>query len=201
MRSEDEIKTLLNTGKWAYTIIDNEIHFKYLGNKDKTDLGYILHFDWPESKEQPMSEIEKIKMMQNAGIEPTYTDECIIANRYWDNEELANEYGTFDKFMEKNCKFGYQDCADECEYAYTKTHYPPFTAEKQLELIKFLIKNYEGIDISKRINRFNFLVDNATFIGCHHNDKSFEESLAGVINKLWADMSEEEKQQVKGILE
>ena len=88
-----------------------------------------------------------------------------------------------------------------CEYFEVDKGYPPFTAEKQIELIKFLLKNYEGIDISKKINRFNFLVDNATFIGCHHNDKSFEESLAGVINKLWAGMSEEEKQQVKEILE
>ncbi len=79
--------------------------------------------------------------------------------------------------------------------------YPPFTAEKQIELIKCLLKNYEGIDISKKINRFNFLVDNATFAGCRYDDKSFERSLAGVINKLWADMPEEEKQQVKGILE
>ena len=88
-----------------------------------------------------------------------------------------------------------------CAETKCEPFYPPFTAEKQIELIKFLLKNYEGIDISKKINRFNFLVDNATFIGCHHNDKSFEESLAGVINKLWEYMSEEEKHQVRGILE
>lgn len=180
MRSEDEIKTLLNTGKWAYTIIDNEIHFKYLGNKDKTDLGYILHFDWPESEEQPMSEIEK--MYENIGVKA----DRIVCYRGFDNC-MDNDF---------NCH-----CHNEKPCKDAAKIYPPFTAEKQLELIKFLIKNYEGIDISKRINRFNFLVDNATFIGCHHNDKSFEESLAGVINKLWADMSEEEKQQVKGILE
>lgn len=71
--------------------------------------------------------------------------------------------------------------------------YPSFTAEKQIELIKFLLKNYEGVDISKKINRFNFLVDNATFDGCRYNNKSFEEGLAGVINRLWTDMSEEEQ--------
>ena len=89
----------------------------------------------------------------------------------------------------------------DCPNCDNREKYPLFTAEKEIELIKFLLKNYEGVDISKKINRFNFLVDNATFAGCHHNDKSFEESLAGVINKLWADMSEEEKQQIKEILE
>lgn len=42
----------LNMGKWTYTIKDKEIYFKYLGNKEKTNLGYSLHFDWAEQKEQ-----------------------------------------------------------------------------------------------------------------------------------------------------
>lgn len=119
-----------------------------------------------------MSEIEK--MYENAGIKP-------------------------DHYRCEGCEYDYEDiCPDDCPNS--QAIYPPFTAEKQITLIKFLLKNYEGVDISKKINRFNFLVDNATFIGCHHNDKSFEESLAGVINKLWADMPEEEKQQIKEIL-
>lgn len=106
-----------------------------------------------------------------------------------------------------NCKkvFHCSECNRPCDDDICKfnieTGFAFFTAEKQLELIKFFLKNYKGIDINKRSNRFNFLVDNATFIGCHHNDKSFEESLAGVINKLWISMSEEEKQQIKEILE
>ena len=51
MNEIEYIEELLNTGKWAYTIIDKEIYFKYLGNKDKTNLGYSLHFDWPEQEE------------------------------------------------------------------------------------------------------------------------------------------------------
>lgn len=51
MSNIKDIEKQLNTGKWAYTIIDEEIYFKYLGNKDKTNLGYSLHFDWAESKE------------------------------------------------------------------------------------------------------------------------------------------------------
>ena len=127
-----------------------------------------------------MSEITKL--YENCNIKPKQEGYCD-----WDSD----------------CPYPRLKCNDECPYwkDEDEAKYPPFTAEKQIELIKFLLKNYEGIDINKKINRFNFLVDNATFIGCHHNDKSFEESLAGVINKLWADMPDEEKQQVKGILE
>lgn len=122
-------------------------------------------------------------------------------NKLYENTgiEYEERYSNCTLNKEGECKL--KCSCDICKYSEEIYIYPPFTAEKQIELIKVLLKNYEGIDISKKINRFNFLVDNATFIGCHHNDKSFEESLAGVINKLWADMSEEEKQQIKGILE
>ena len=143
-----------------------------------------------------MSEIEK--MYENAGIEPTYTDECIIADRYWENEELANEYGTFDKFMEENCKFGYQDCTDECEYAYDKVIYPSFTAEKQIELIKWLKDNRDFHTYGKWCTSCD-----STGEVIEHRSELFEEALAGLINQLWKadDLTEEEKQQVKGILE
>lgn len=145
-----------------------------------------------------MSEIEKIKLYQNAGIEPTYTDECIIANNYWRNEELANAYGTFDKFMERNCKFGYQDCTDECEYAYTKTHYPPFTAEKQLSLFQWVCKKFGEIYISytdfEEVKSWEIVYK----ISVHRD--SFEECLCAFINLFWQSLTSEEKQQIKEIL-
>ena len=167
-----------------------------------------------------MSEIEKMYKLANVAkpvikkwhYDGYYEDfswesseeDCTELLKYFDNsiDKLNDRIQQMKK--EKNTKYDrYTDSVDtefgRIEKAYIDC--PPFTAEKQIELIKFLLKNYEGLDISKKINRFNFLVDNATFIGCHHNDKSFEESLAGVINKLWADMPEEEKLQVKGILE
>ena len=111
-----------------------------------------------------MNEIEK--MYENAGIKPLPTcSNCNMLDEYWSN-------GTYCSTCK--CDKGNDECG-MADYVY-----PPFIAEKQIELIKFLLKNYEGVD---------------------YNDKSFEESLAGVINKLWADMPEEEKQQVKGILE
>lgn len=81
-----------------------------------------------------------------------------------------------------------------CEY-YEK--YPPFTATKQLELIKWL-----GIR-----DEFNFYQNKVTkdwIFYDHEKDAThynFELGLASWVNYLWQDLTEEEKQQVKGILE
>lgn len=63
-------------------------------------------------------------------------------------------------------------------------NYPPFTAEKQIELIKWLIVHSPDTCLEDEI------------IVC-----AFEDSLANIINTLWQDLTSEEKQQVKGILE
>lgn len=81
-----------------------------------------------------------------------------------------------------------------CEY-YEK--YPPFTATKQLELIKWL-----GIR-----DEFNFYQNKVTkdwIFYDHEKDAThynFELGLASWVNYLWQDLTEKEKQQVKGILE
>lgn len=62
-------------------------------------------------------------------------------------------------------------------------NYPPFTAEKQIELIKWMIKT------SHRYFIQDIIADD------------FSETLAGVFNLYWQDLTEAEKQQVKGILE
>lgn len=62
------------------------------------------------------------------------------------------------------------------EYSYGTLKYPPFTAEKQIELIKWLVCTGE-------------------------EESTFEETLSKQVNDLWQDLTEEEKQQVKGILE
>lgn len=70
---------------------------------------------------------------------------------------------------------------------------PPFTAEKQLELIK-------------KLGNINIDIDN----GCYMNSEilkveahcdTFEETLAEFVNNLWQDLTEEEKQQIKERLE
>lgn len=81
--------------------------------------------------------------------------------------------------------------------------YPPFTAEKQIELIKWLGKSKNG---------FGFFNDGTEGSSCHCDfnwewfrkdfyAEDFDSALAGLINSLWKDLTEEEKQQVKEILE
>ena len=91
----------------------------------------------------------------------------------------------------KPCPFG-NEC-DGCEHYW----YPEFTAEKQIELIKWLARkgliqiNYS----SHQCYQFNsFRVG-----GDYKTDIS--EALASHCNNRWQDLTEEEKQQVKGILE
>ena len=79
------------------------------------------------------NELEK-QFFDTFGIEPRYEDACTVEDKYWDNEELANEYGTFDQYM--NCKCGDQEnCTTECSCAYQREVYPQITSDILLELI------------------------------------------------------------------
>lgn len=75
---------------------------------------------------------------------------------------------------------------------------PPFTAEKQLELIKWLAIN-KGISINYDDRYFEWGMA-TDFYGGHFFD-NFDECLANLVNVIWQDLSTEEKQQVKVILE
>ena len=93
------------------------------------------------------------------------------------------------------CPLDIQTCVrnyDKCPY-----HYPPFTAEKQLELIKWLARkgllqiNYS----SHQCYQFN-----SFRVGGDYKS-NLSEALASHCNNLWQDLTEEEKQQIKEILE
>lgn len=62
--------------------------------------------------------------------------------------------------------------------------YPSFTAEKQIELIKWLI-----------VHSPNTCLEDEIIVS------AFEDSLANIINALWQDLNEEERKQIKEILE
>lgn len=77
----------------------------------------------------------------------------------------------------------HKTCSVDCKhFEKLDMSYPPFTAEKQLELIKWCLDNYRG-----------YIFDSI-------ETEWFEEQLCAFINNIWQDLTEE-KQQVKGILE
>ncbi len=120
---------------------------------------------------------EVTKLYENAGI-----------------ELRCNIYPTF-----YDCStYPHEKCEDCVEW-----EYPPFTAEKQLSLIKWLDKSKNG---------FGFFNDGTEGLSCHcdfhwewFNEnfyaEDFDNALAGLINNLWQDLTEEERKQIRGILE
>lgn len=136
------------------------------------------------------------KMMRTAGIEPKYEDCCKIADKYWNNEELANEYDTFDNYMNKNCTEGDSGaCFSTCKYAYDKKIYPDFTPEKQLEIIK-LISKIDGV-----VYTFDFDGDwHIVIKNINVFNKDFIQALAQLTTELM-EAGELDKNKVKEILE
>ena len=80
-------------------------------------------------------------------------------------------------------------------------NYPPFTAEKQLELIKWLAKR---LDFGLEYYHDKWVVQTQLGWDCYEEQfehRSFDEALSGFINHLWKELTEEEKQQIREILE
>ena len=98
-----------------------------------------------------------------------------------------------------NAKCGKQeDCTTLCRCAYTREEYPPFTAEKQLELIKWLIQEVDNLQLwhfGGKEETFDFDLGKINAKGA-----TFEETLAKLINNLWQSLTDTEKEQIKEIL-
>lgn len=108
-----------------------------------------------------MSEIEK--MYENTGIKP-------------------------DHYRCEGCEYDYEDiCPDDCPD--NQAIYPPFTAEKQLKILCFIVNNKHRVTFHDQV----FGGDKLTL-------EKIQEDLAWAINRIWQDLTPEEKQQVKGIL-
>ena len=108
----------------------------------------------------------------------------------------------------------YSNAGVSCKpnYVYNKVpilsglEYPPFTAEKQLELIKWL-GELDMLEIMRTTREDKAWIINSEY-GMSGNVykhtsrmKSFEEALAGLINSIWQDLTDAEKVQIKEILE
>ena len=138
-----------------------------------------------------MSEIEK--MYKNAGIK-------------------KKRYCEYDS---DNCPYMFGHLCSDCgvEMKPEKYLYPPFTAEKQIELIKWISNNDK--DKNKELTLYNS-AHPYYYFGLHHEPAhseddmwgygeglgtTFEDGLAELINSLWQDLTEEERKQIKEILE
>jgi hypothetical protein len=130
-----------------------------------------------------MSEITKL--YKNAGIKKEVIKGCYdyyskLGIDIWKENDCAG----------KNC--------DTCKKDKSIKRYPPFTAEKQIGILKLLTIN-RGILIKQNVF-FTNLENPEKTIGTENIDSNFDEGFASLINILWQDLTEEEKQQVKGIL-
>lgn len=97
---------------------------------------------------------------------------------------------------EAECKL---ECScDICKYSEEKYIYPPFTAEKQLAILQLLTQQCD-LTIS-HFTEWEFI---------HYDGQEptqvtgedFAETFAKLINDYWQSLTEEEKQQVKNILQ
>lgn len=70
-----------------------------------------------------------------------------------------------------------------------------FTAEKQLEIVKFMLHKGVYYDTDGDTYWFHYTgeIENATY-------RPFEEAIAEFINAIWQDLTEQEKQEIKRIL-
>ena len=137
-----------------------------------------------------MSEIEK--MYENAGIKPDCTY-LFLVDGNGENEAAR----TISIGSKADLKRWIVDCGVKGKVIKStntlKPFYPPFTAEKQISLIIFLSYKYgKGLLINLRT------MDKDIDI---YDFELFGECLAKLVNELWQDLTEEEKQQVKEILQ
>lgn len=77
-----------------------------------------------------------------------------------------------------------------------KNVYEDLTAEKQIEILKLILKKRRILDVG-------YIIEEGKY-HCMHYERvfdSFEEALCADVNYHWRDLTEEEKTSIKNILE
>lgn len=138
-----------------------------------------------------MSEITKL--YENAGLSNMWVER--YNDGYYEHERYYNSYKEMINNMMKANDWTLTEAQEVAKRECKKEH-PPFTAEKQIELIKFI----SGWNMFLKNNAGQFYIatgDNAI----SYYAENLEDAICLCINSKWQLMNEEEKQQVKGILE
>lgn len=96
-------------------------------------------------------------------------------------------------------------CQIPDNYCGMKNIYADFTTEKQLKLIKWLAKIYElRINWVKNDYSYHFVIRDYTNRRLSHSvcgyEVPFEETLAYLINRIWQSLTDQEKEEIRNIL-
>ncbi len=139
--------------------------------------------------------IEISKMYENANAYKMLCN-CEFKNLY----DYRIEYGSdvcdyTESKIKEPCKV--------CKKAKQKIkYYPDFTAEKQLKIVKFLLRKgdyydtdgvYYDTDGDTYWFHFTDEIENVAY-------RPFEEAIAEFINTLWQDLTDQEKEEIRNIL-
>lgn len=123
-----------------------------------------------------MSEITKL--YKNAGIKAKWKDKRVKNTKTYYTEEQA-------KYLRQTTK-----------NRNIQLLYPPFTAEKQLNLLQFCLK-WGQVHILKGIDD-EYRIENSCYRQGYQ--PTIADAIANYINEKWEKLTPEEQQQVKGIL-
>ena len=102
-------------------------------------------------------------------------------------------------FIKKQCK---DYSCTVCKQYNNCEKYPPFTAEKQIEITKLIGSRYglkfivnEAMDYMLSTDLFNDDKFNIQGYGY-----GYDEAIANLTNNLWQDLDDKEKEEIRGIL-
>ena len=137
-----------------------------------------------------MTEIEKLYEL--AGIKPDYDYFTLF-------DDKVHKIGRIMHLCKEELKHwleNYQKDYVAIKVIRVDKDYPPFTAEKQIEIIKFLLKKSVYYDTDGDREYWFHLSDEIE----NSSYKEFDEALAECINKMWEDLRDYEKVQLQEIL-
>lgn len=101
---------------------------------------------------------------------------------------------------EIECNDPFDICSKDWECSscpYSKVYSPPFTAEKQIRLIKWMLDKYIEVKFVHNLDKVYFI---DTFNNVSYVSKNFEEAIASFICNLWQDLTSAEQNEVREIL-
>lgn len=124
-------------------------------------------------------------------------EKCMIKPMYWCSYQdiwcPVEDVGKFNPACAKT------EVIVVCDARSSFAQLPKFTPKKQINLIKWLIQN-KRLCIHKAEHSDNFYMDTATTRLNGVDNSSFEECIASMLNLIWQDLTEEEQEQIRRIL-